>query len=147
MGGRGENIAEFRSAGRRIPEKDISKTSKSREGFLSKLPPWRSKTAPKNAFKMDGIWGYQPRPQVHTKSPFLPVKYQRGVCRSPKSDFCLYLGAVLAYSEIIASKKRFRINFYLPAISRGFLEPFLVAQRSKRPNIDFGRTTVKRTDS
>ncbi len=32
-----------------------------------------------------------------------------------------------------------------PAISRGFLRPFLVAQRSKRPNIDFGCTLVKST--
>ncbi len=47
--------------------------------------------------------------------------------------------------------------YFLPAISREFLRLFLVAQRSKRPNIDFGRTprskapfgrtTVKKTDS
>ncbi len=40
----------------------------------------------------------------------------------------------------------FRGNFSLkPAISRRFLRPFLVAQRSKRPKIDFGRTLVKST--
>ncbi len=32
-----------------------------------------------------------------------------------------------------------------PAISCGFSRPFLVAQRSKKPNIDFGRTPVKST--
>ncbi len=36
-------------------------------------------------------------------------------------------------------------NISYPAISRAFLRQFLVARWSKRPNTDFGRTTVKTT--
>ncbi len=35
------------------------------------------------------------------------------------------------------------LNLHRPSHAYGFLRPFLVAQQSKRPNIDFGRTPVK----